>query len=131
MTPVTPDASAAALLNRFRGPVIDARLTYPERAAMDVEDATGGKWHLTTWWAEYSPTDPATLGGKTVVSADLGPPPGKLTVGFSDGTAFTVTPVPDEADDAIENWELFTPEGLVLIFGPRERWQVIEAGSVR
>jgi hypothetical protein len=92
-----------------------------------VTDAEGGLWRFATWEADYSPTDPEGLAGKTVVSADLDEPGGKLTIGFSDGTTFTVTPIPDEEDDAIENWELFTPEGLVLSYGPRGRWQLGKA----
>ncbi len=129
MATVTSDTSPAALLDRFRGTVTMSGLTYPDRAAIDVADAEGGEWHLTTWWANYSPADPEVFGGKAVVSADLGEPPGTLTVGFSDGTTFVVTPVPDEEDDAIENWELFTPEGLVLTFGPRGRWQLSRASD--
>ena len=129
MTIVTSNTSAAALLTRFGGLVTKARVTYPERAALDVIDAEGGEWYLATWWAEFAPVDPEELGGKTVVSADLGEPPGKLTVGFSDGTTFTITPVADEEKDAIENWELFTPEGLVLSYGPKGRWSLAEAAE--
>jgi hypothetical protein len=45
-----------------------------------------------------------------------------LTVSFSDESFFTLTPIPDESDDAIENWEIFTPERLILAYGPRGRW---------
>ena len=45
------------------------------------------------------------------------------------GTFFTVTPIPDEADDAIENWDLFTPEGLVLIYGPKRQWKLADASK--
>jgi hypothetical protein len=131
MATVNSDISPMALLDRFRGSVTDARVTYPERAAIDLTDAEGGEWHLTTWWADYDPPDPAACGGKTVVRADLGEPSGTLTLRFSDGSAFTITPARDERDDAIENWELFTPEGFVLAFGPRGRWQLLEAGTVR
>jgi hypothetical protein len=116
--------SPMAILGSFRGSVTRARLTYPERAALDVTDAKGGEWRLSTWWSDYSPADPEVLGNKTVVSATLSDPPGKLTVGFSDGTDFTITPVPDEGHDAIENWKLFTPDGLVLTYGPWGRWQL-------
>ncbi len=131
MSTVKSDTSPAALLGHLRGRVTNARLTYPERAAIDVLDDDGGEWHLTTWWADHTPGDPARFRGKTVVGADLGGSAGKLTIGFSDGTAFTITPVWDEEDDAIENWELFTPDGRVLICGPRGRWQTIDAGTVR
>ncbi len=131
MATVTSDISAAALLGRFRGSIADAGLTYPERAAIDVVDGDGGEWHLTTWWADYTPADPGEFTGKSVVSADLGETPGKLTVGFSDGSTFVIIPAPDEGDDAIESWELFPPDGMVLIFGPYERGELIPAGGRR
>jgi hypothetical protein len=124
---VTSGTSPAELMRRFRGRVTKAGLTYPERGRLQVTDAEGGLWRFATWEADYSPTDPEGLAGKTVVSADLDEPGGKLTIGFSDGTTFTVTPIPDEEDDAIENWELFTPEGLVLSYGPWGRWQLGKA----
>jgi hypothetical protein len=127
MAVVIPDTSPGDLLRRVRGSITDASLTYPERMRLEIADAAGGVWRLITWYAEYSPTDPDKLDGKTVVDIELDPRTDVLTVGFSDETCFTVTPVPDEEDDAIENWELFTPEDVVLAYGPRGRWQLCRA----
>ncbi len=126
MSIVTPNTSPAGLLARVRGVVSDAHLTYPERIQVDVTDQTGRVWNLISWWADYSPTDPERLQGKTVVDIDLDAT-GKVTVVFSDRTDFSITPVPDNEDDAIENWELFTPEGLVLTYGPYGRWHLNNA----
>jgi hypothetical protein len=128
MATMTSDASAAALLGRFRGRVTKARLTYPERAALDVTDHDGGHWYLATWDAEYLPGDPEVLHGKTVVGADLDEKSQVLTVDFSDGTAFSATPIAYDDED-VENWELFTPEGMVLTYGPRGRWRLGRAGD--
>jgi hypothetical protein len=127
MSIVIPDTSPAGLLARIRGPVRDARLTYPERARFEVMDAHGGLWLLATWEAEYSTADPEELNDKTVVRADLDDRSRVLTIGFSDGTSFKVTPIPDDDEDAIENWELFTPEGHVLRYGPWGRWHLSKA----
>jgi hypothetical protein len=124
MSIVIPETSPADLLARVRGSVKDARLTYPERVRFEVMDAHGGLWLLATWEAEYSPADPEELNGKTVVSAHLDDRSLVLTIGFSDGTSFTVTPIPDDDEGAIENWELFTPEGQVLRYGPWGRWHL-------
>lgn len=43
---------------------------------------------------------------------------------FSDGTYFTLTPNLEADDEGIEDWTLSTPEGLVLTYGPRGRWQL-------
>ncbi|MGH2938944.1 MAG: hypothetical protein ACRDPE_12590 [Solirubrobacterales bacterium] len=129
MPTVKPDTSPAAVLSRFRGLVTKARLTYPERAAINLADNEGGSWYLATWWADYSPADPEVFSGKTVVGADIGKAPGELTIDFSDGASFTIGPIWDERDDAIENWELFTPDGMVLTYGPRGRWQLGSAND--
>jgi hypothetical protein len=126
MNTVTSDTSPARLLARVRGAVTDAHLTYPERIQVDVRDPDGGVWSLISWWADYSPSDPDQLHDKTVIDVDLDAA-GKVTVSFSDQSTFTITPVPDEEDDAIENWELFTPDGLVLHYGPYGRWHLNDA----
>jgi hypothetical protein len=126
MAIVTPDTSPTDLMSRFRGHVTAAEMAYPERARLEVTDAEGGLWRLGTWDADYSPADPEVLNGKTVTSMDLDPSSGVLEVGFSDGTGFTAIPFPIPDDD-MENWELFTPEGLVLSYGPRGRWQLGKA----
>jgi hypothetical protein len=123
MSIVTSETAPVDLLARVRGAVTDAHLTYPERIQVDVTDPDGGLWSLISWWADYSPSDPDRLQGKAVVDVDLDTA-GQVTVFFSDRTNFTITPVPDEGGDAIENWELFTPEGLVLTHGPWGRWQL-------
>jgi hypothetical protein len=122
MAVVTPDLSPRDLLSCVRGAVAQARLTYPERVHLQVLDADGGLWLLATWEADYWPADPADLTGKIVVGTSLDETSGALTVGFSDGTRFTVDPIPDDDDDAIENWQLFTPDGFVLNYGPGEHW---------
>jgi hypothetical protein len=123
MTILTSNTSPAAVLGRFRGRVTKARITYPERAAFDVTDADGGEWYLATWDAAFVPEDPKELDGKTVVGADLDESSQVLTVNFSDGALFTATPIVYEDED-VENWELFTPEGLTLRYGPRGRWEL-------
>jgi hypothetical protein len=125
MTTMTSDTSASALLTRFRGLVTDAYLTYADMARIEVTDADGGLWHFGTWEAEYSPTDPESLLGKTVSSHELDKASGVLTLGFLDGTSFAVTPDAEEDDDA-EHWELFTPENLFLAQGPIGRWELRE-----
>ena len=129
MSTMTSPISPGDLLGSVRGPITDASLTYPERMRLEVTDAHGGLWRLATWEAAYSPADPAVLNRKIIVGADLDKPSGTLTVSFSDGTCFVVTPIPDETDDAIENWQLFTPDGLVLNYGPGDHWVLKRASD--
>jgi Family of unknown function (DUF6188) len=124
MAVVIPYTFPTDLLGRFRGRVFQARPAYPEVLHFKVRDAAGGEWWFGTQEAEWSPTDPDGLLDKTVVGADLDESSGTLTIGFSDGSEFTVLPDHEGADDDLEAWELFTPEGLVLTYGPRGRWQL-------
>jgi hypothetical protein len=130
MSIVSLDTSPAGLLARFRGRVTNALVTYPERMILEVVDAAGAAWRISTWEAEYSPEDPDVLNGKTVAGAELDGETSVLTISFVDGSCSVVTPIHDNAVDAIENWQLFTPHGAVLSYGPRGRWDLTSADEV-
>jgi Family of unknown function (DUF6188) len=119
---VIPDTFPTDLLSRFRGSIIEANPAYPEVLQLKVRDAQSGEWWFITQEARWSPTDPDVFLDKTVVSADFDKSSGTLTIGFSDGSNFTVTPDHEGAGDDLEAWELFTPERTVLTYGPRGRW---------
>ena len=121
MATVIPDLSPADLLSRFRGTIVYAAPGYPEVIHLDLTDAAGDRWGFSTWYAEFSPTDPEFLLGKTVVAVDF-ERSGKLTMKFSDGSGFNVRPEPEGPDDELSTWQLVTPDGLSLRFRPRERW---------
>jgi hypothetical protein len=126
MAVVVPNTSPADLLGRFRGTIFDAAHGYPEVIMFQARDAEGRDWWFSTFDAEYSPTDPEVLLGKSIVGTDLDRS-GKLAISFSDGSRFVVDPIPlqpDEPDDDLENWHLFTPDGLVLNYGPEGRWEI-------
>ncbi|HEX4729689.1 MAG TPA: hypothetical protein VH299_00370 [Solirubrobacterales bacterium] len=122
MSAATLDTTPVNLLDRFRGLVVGTRLPHSKRTYLEVTEAEGGMWRLVSWYTTYSSTDTRDNFGKTVLSTALDDRSGILTVSFSDETSFTLTPIPDEAEDAVANWEIFTPEGLVLAYGPRGRW---------
>lgn len=124
---VIPDIPAAELLSRMRGPIIEACHGYPEVMLFKVKDAQGGVWWFSTFEANYSPTDPAELLGRTVVSANLKAGTANLTIGFSDGSTFEVTDSNEEPDHDLEAWSLSTPDGLVLSYGPGDRWKMMLA----
>jgi hypothetical protein len=131
MALVIPDISPDELLSRFRGPVTKAHPAYPETIQVQVTDAGGGKWWFVTWDAGYSPSDPEALVGRAVIGADFDEPTGRLTVALSDGSFFEARPAPqeDETPDDPAYWQLFTPEGLVLNWGPCRRWKLKRAGD--
>jgi hypothetical protein len=123
MNAVIPDISPATVLARFRGQVTGGRLTHSKRIYLEVDDANGGRWRLISWEADYTATFAGFPSAKRVTSADLDHDSGTLTVTFSDRASLTLAAIPDDADDAIENWELFTPEGMVLAYGPWGTWR--------
>jgi hypothetical protein len=130
MATVVKNVSPADLLSRFRGQVFAADPGYPEVLLLKVRDDEGGQWWFSTFYAEYSPSDPDAFLGKTVVAADQAPS-GNLTVGFSDGSCLEVRPIPLEPGDSgvdLETWDLIAPDGLIVEYGPGERWTLKELG---
>jgi hypothetical protein len=125
MSVVIPDTTPTDLLSRFRGLVTSSRPAYPDVLHLDVQDAKGNVWWFGTSYATYAPSDPDVFLGKTVVDAELDATSSQVTIRFSDGSDLKVSPVPrrpGEPDEDLENWKLFTPEGLVLKYGPEDRW---------
>jgi hypothetical protein len=128
MTIVIPDISPVEILARWRGFVEDVHPAYPETIHVEVRDATGGLWKFATHDSYYSPSKPDQLRGKTVVEAALDGRMGDLTVGFSDGTSFRVWMDPPDVPHDPVNWRLYTPEGLILAWGPGDTW-ALKRGS--
>ena len=127
---ISKDFSPTEFLMRFRGRVIASRPAYPEVLHLQVRDAHGGIWRFATFEADYFPAEPEAFLGKTVESVDLDVPSAGLTIGFSDRTSLAVVPfslTPDEFDVDYETWHLFTPDGLVLDYGPGENWSLNRA----
>lgn len=128
-TAVALDASPLNVLRSMRGPIVDARIGYPEVLHVEIRDSAGELWHLATQDADWSPSDPAQLVGRSVDDADIDEETGELRCKLSDGSLLDVKPAAREAEDDPPNWELITPGGVVLEFGPGVRWQIGSADS--
>lgn len=129
MSIVIPESSPTELLSRLRGRITDAHPAYPETIHLELKDALGGAWYFATDDASYSPSDPDALRGKTIVDVAQEWPSGNLRMSFSDGTHFRVSVEPPDAEDDPPNWRLYTPEGLVLSWGPGTQWEVTPANA--
>lgn len=128
-TAVPLDASPINILHSMRGKIVDARIAYPEILHVEVKDSAGELWRLATQDAEWSPTDPAELVDRSVDDADIDGETGELRCKLSDGSLLDVKPAAREAADDPPNWELITPGGVALEFGPGVRWQIGSAES--
>jgi hypothetical protein len=128
-TAVALDASPLNVLRSMRGQIVDARIAYPEVLHVEVKDSAGELWRLATQDAEWSPTDPAELVGRSVDDADIDGETGELRCKLSDGSLLDVKPATQETEGDPPNWELITPGGVVLEFGPGVRWQIGSADS--
>lgn len=113
----------------MRGSISDARLAYPDVLHVEIRDPAGGLWRLATQDAEWSPSDPSELLGRSIESAKIVEGTGELRCELSDSSTLTVMSGPREASDDPPNWELITPDGLVLEFGPGLRWQISSADA--
>lgn len=128
-TVVALDASPANVLRSMRGPIVDARLAYPDVLHVEVRDSSGELWRLATQDAEWSPSDPAELVGNSIDDAEIDEDTGELRCKLSNGSMLDVKPAAQEASDDPPNWELITPGGVVLEFGPGVRWQISSADA--
>jgi hypothetical protein len=118
------DASPANVLHSMRGSIVDARIAYPEVLHVEVRDSRGDLWRLATQDAEWSPSDPGQLVGCSIDDVAIDRETGELCCMLSDGSVLDVRPAAIEAEDDPPNWELVSPTGLVLEFGPGVRWQI-------
>lgn len=121
---VALDASPLNVVRAMRGEIVAARIAHPDVLHLEVEDAAGGLWRLATQDAEWRPADPVLLLGRTVVDARIDEESGGLHCDLSDGSALDVRPARGEAGDDPPSWELITPAGVALEFGPGVRWQI-------
>jgi hypothetical protein len=120
---VAPNASPEGVLRLVRGSITAARNAYPEVLHIEIQDPSGALWKLATQDAKWSPTEPSQLIDREVRSAELDEQSGELRLALSDGSSFNIVPAEQEDEGDPPNWKLFTPKGLVLVFGPGGRWQ--------
>jgi hypothetical protein len=120
---VIPDIAPAELLARLRGEIFDAYPAHLETIQFKLRDPDGGIWWFSIDYADYSPSDPKVLIGKTVVCAELDERAVDLAIRFSDGSTFTALFIAHEPLD-LETWTLFTPDDLCLTYGPGPRWDI-------
>lgn len=127
MAAVGLDASPANVLRSMRGAIVAARLAYPNVLHVEIRDASGGTWRLASQDAEFAPRDPDELVSRVVEDAEIDAASAELRVKLSGEGSLKVTPARQEASDDPPNWELITPDGLALEFGPGLRWQISSA----
>ena len=126
-TVVALDASPANVLRSLRGSIIDARIAYPDVLHVEVRDSHGDLWRLATQDAEWSPSNPGQLVGRSIDDIAIDGGTGELRCMLSDGSVLDIKPAAIEAEDDPPNWELVSPAGIVLEFGPGFRWQISSA----
>lgn len=128
-TAVALDASPLSFIRAFRGAVVIARIAHPDVLHVEVRDSRGEVWRLATQDAGFSPSDPARLIGLAIEDAQIDEDSGELRCRLSDQSVLRVVPAPASASDDPPNWELISPTGVVLEFGPAVRWQFSSADA--
>jgi hypothetical protein len=113
----------------MRGSITDARIAYPDVLHVEVRDSSGGIWRLATQDADWSPSDPGQLLGRSIDDADIDEESGELRCRLSDGSMLDIKPAAAETKDDPPYWELISPAGVVLEFGPGVRWQISGADA--
>lgn len=124
-TVVALDSSPVNVLRSMRRSIVDARVG--EVLRVEIKDSAGENWQLATQDAQWTPNDPSELVGQSIEDAQIDEESGELRCTLSNGSLLDVKPAPKEADDDPPNWELITPGGVLLEFGPGVRWQISSA----
>ncbi len=128
-TVIALDASPTTVLRSMRGSIVDARIAYPDVLHVEVCDLRGETWRLATQDAEFSPSDPGRIVGRSIDDADIDEESGELRCRLSDGSVLDIKPGAAETEDDPPYWELISPAGVVLEFGPGVRWQISAADA--
>ncbi len=128
-TVVALDASPMSFIRSLRGAIVGARIAYPDVLHVEVRDLKGDIWRLATQDASWSPSDPAQLIGLAIEDAQIGERNRKLRCRLSDGSTLDVEPSETVSADDPPNWELISPGGIVLEFGPGMSWQFSNADA--
>jgi len=126
---VALDASPTNVLRSMHGAIVDAQIAYPHILHVEIRDSDGDIWRLATQGADWSPGDPGSLVGSSLEEASIDETSGEMHCLLSDGSKLEVRPFRYEAIDDPPNWEVITPNGLVLEFGPGLRWQISSADA--
>lgn len=121
------DASPKSVLRAMRGAIVDARIAYPDVLHLEIRDKGGGVWRLATQDADWSPDNPEALVGESVEDAVVDFETGGLRCRLSGGEVFEVKPAGQTAAGDPPSWEVITPDGLLLEFGPGVRWRIGDA----
>ncbi len=128
-TVVALDASPSSVLRAMRGPIVAARVAYPDVLHVEVRDSKGDLWRLATQDAEWSPSDPDQLTGRSIEAAEIDEESGELRCKLSDGLVLDIKPAAVESESDPPYWEVISPVGVVLEFGPGVRWQISSADA--
>jgi hypothetical protein len=126
---VALDSSPMKVLRAMRGAIIDAGVAYPRVLHLEIRSKAGGSWRLATQDADWTPADPDALLGRSIEGAEIDEEAGVLRCELSDGSVLELKPGPGEAADDPPSWELITPDGLLLEFGPGVRWRIGSADA--
>jgi hypothetical protein len=113
----------------MQGTIASAQIAHPDVLHVEFLDPTGDRWFLATQDAEWSPADPTKLVGRSIESTDLDPGSGTLQLGLSEGVKLVITPAARDSDDDPPNWELFSPNGGAIEFGPGLRMSLRSSES--
>jgi hypothetical protein len=113
----------------MRGSIVAARIAYPNVLHVEVRDSKGDLWRLATQDAEWSPSDPDQLTGRSIEAADIDERSGELRCKLSDGSVLDIKPAAVKNESDPPYWEVISPVGVVLEFGPGVRWQISSADA--
>jgi len=121
------EAPLEPLFSAITGRITSVRNTFPDTPRIEIRDQHKNTWHLSVLDSSLSSSGTEFLEGETVVETSLSERTGELVFNLSNGSALTVSPNPIESRDDPPNWEVVTPNGWSIEFGPGPKVQIQRA----
>ena len=128
-TTIALDSSPTTIVRRLHGLIVSMRTAYPEILHIEVDDRAKGRWRLASWDADLSTVVPETLKGRSIERAEIDGGTGELRLVLAGDSTFSISPDKHSSPGDPPSWELITPDGLALVFGPGLRWQIARADA--
>lgn len=121
------DKSLGDYLAEMRGRIVLSAVGYPDSIHLHVKDGDGQTWKFFTWDADWVPSTPEEFAGRILEDAKLDQRTGVVRLRFDQGRQLVITPGEYENVDDPPYWQILTPDGQSIKYGPGPSWHVSDA----
>lgn len=121
------DRSLGEYLANMRGRIVLSAIGYSDSIHLHVKDGEGQTWRFCTWDADWEPSVPDEFAGRKLEAVELDRRSGVMKLRFDQGRQLVITPGEYEDVRDPPYWEILTPDGQSIEYGPGPSWHVSDA----